>query len=360
MKVVLNGRFLSARQSGVQRVAANLVLGLDRRLADEAGASSMTWEMRAPQGLKRSLPLSAVRFRDDSLLKGQAWEQLELPFAAGAGGLINLCNVGPLMGRSALTMIHDAQVYLSPASYSKAFASWYRLALPRLASQSRRVVTVSEFSKGMLARFGVAKPDHIRVVPNGVDHMLAVTPDARVLARLGLEPARFVFAFGNLQPHKNLGLLLKAFGDPRLADVRLVISGDVDAPRLEATFGVTPGPNVLLAGRLDDPQIRALIEAAACLAFPSSTEGFGLPPLEAMILGCPAIVAPAGALPEVCGSAATYAPLEDLDAWVRAIADLVGDDSGRPARREQARAHASAYTWRRSAELLHGLIEEVM
>src|SRR5438874_102629 len=84
----------------------------------------------------RRLPLSAMRFEADSLLRGQAWEQIELPLAADRARLINLCNAGPLLAPSALTLIHDAQVYLSPQSYSPAFARWYRLALPRLAASS--------------------------------------------------------------------------------------------------------------------------------------------------------------------------------------------------------------------------------
>jgi glycosyltransferase involved in cell wall biosynthesis len=357
-QVVLNGRFLSAPQTGVQRVAANLILGLDRLLADGAAAQDRSWQVRAPRGPKQALPLSAIRLRDDSRLTGQAWEQLELPLAAGRSGLVNLCNAGPLLAPSAITMIHDAQVYLAPQSYSPAFRSWYRLALPRLCARSRLVVTVSEFSRQMLARFGVTPAEHIRVIPNGVDHMLAVAPEPRILERLALSPGGFVFAFGSLQAHKNLGVLLRAFADPALADLQLVLSGALTPTGLAQAFGAAPGPNVVLAGRLTDAEIRALLETAVCLACPSLTEGFGLPPLEAMILGCPTVVAPAGALPEVCGEAALYAPADDAQAWVAAIQALAEDSGGRPARAAAVRAHARRYSWRRSAQTLLSLIEE--
>lgn len=358
MKVTLNGRFLSAPQTGVQRAAANLILGLDRLLAERQGGGEPSWAVLAPRGAKRPLALSAIGLRDDSRLTGQAWEQLELPLAAGRSGLVNLCNAGPLFRPSALSMIHDAQVYLAPQSYSPAFRNWYRLALPRLSAQSRVVVTVSEFSRAALARFGVAPPERIRVVPNGADHMLDVAAEPAILDRLGLAPGAFVFAFGSLQAHKNLGVLLRAFADPRLAGLRLVLSGGLTAQALAQAFGAEPGPNVLLAGRLSDGEIRALLEAAACLACPSTTEGFGLPPLEAMILGCPAVAAPAGALPEVCGDAAVYAPAHDVDAWVTAILALAGEGAGRAARAAASRAHAATYSWRRSATDLLGLIQE--
>lgn len=360
MKVVLNGRFLCAPPTGVQRVAGNLILALDELLADRAAGSRLKWEVRAPRGRKRALPLSAMAFHGRSVLRGQAWEQLELPIAAEGGRLVNLSNVGPVMAPSALTMIHDAQVYLAPESYTAAFGAWYRAALPRLAARSRLVLTVSEFSRAMLARFGVADPARIRVVPNGVDHMLKAPADGSVIARLGLADTPFVFVFGSLQAHKNLGVVLRAFADRRLRDLRLVVSGDLDRASITEAFGVFPGANVLMAGRLTDAEVRALLEAAVCLACPSTTEGFGLPPLEAMILGCPALVAPAGAMPEVCGAAAAYAPADDVDAWAGAIRELADESGARAARVRAGRAHASQFTWRRSAERLHALVEEVL
>jgi glycosyltransferase involved in cell wall biosynthesis len=353
---VINGRFLGAPQTGVQRVAVNLIRALDRLAAETRGGGAGDWVLRAPRGTGRRLGLDAMAFHGDSLLTGQAWEQLELPVAAGRGDLINLCNAGPLMAPSALTLIHDAQVYLAPESYSPAFRRWYRLALPRLAARSRRVVTVSEFSRRMLARFGVAPLERISVAPNGADHMLEVAAEPGVLARLGLAPGSYVFAFGSLQPHKNFGLLLRAFADPALSGLQLVVGGGLDAASVAPALGIAPGGNVLFAGRLTDGEIRALLELACCLACPSTTEGFGLPPLEAMILGCPAVVAPAGAMPEVCGSAAVYAPPDDVGAWVAALLAVAGDASGRAERGRLGRAQAERYSWRRSAARLNELL----
>ena len=356
MRTVINGRFLCASQTGVQRVAANLILAVDSLLAERGATAAGDWVVRAPRGAQARFPLKSMRFAGDSLLMGHAWEQLELPLATGRAELINLCNAGPLNVPSALTVIHDAQVYLTPQSYSQAFASWYRFALPRLAARSRRVATVSEFSKNMLARFGVAPLERIAVIPNGVDHILQVPADDAVRRRLGLTLTPYVVAFGSLQPHKNLALLLRAFAAPALADIQLVVCGGLEAAEVERALGVAPGRNVLFAGRVTDGEIRALLEGAVCLACPSTTEGFGLPPLEAMRLGCPAVVSPAGALPEVCGSAAVYAAADDPGAWVAAIGELATDAGVREACRSRSQAHAAQYTWRRSAERLLDLL----
>jgi len=96
-----------------------------------------------------------------------------------------------------------------------------------------------------------------------------------------------------------------------------------------------------------------------CLAFPSTTEGFGLPPLEAMAVGCPAIVAPQGALPEVCGEAALYADADDADAWVEAIAALAENPGLRGRMRALGRVQAGRYRWAESARLLLDIIQDV-
>jgi glycosyltransferase involved in cell wall biosynthesis len=116
---------------------------------------------------------------------------------------------------------------------------------------------------------------------------------------------------------------------------------------------------VLFAGRVSDGELRALYENAACLAFPSTTEGFGLPPLEAMGLGCPVVVAPCGALPEVCGDAALYAPPGAPAAWAQAIRRLDGDAGLRQRMMEAGLARAALYRWEDSARRLLEVIEGV-
>ena len=103
---------------------------------------------------------------------------------------------------------------------------------------------------------------------------------------------------------------------------------------------------------------RALFEAAACIAFPSITEGFGLPPLEAMSVGCPAVVAPNGALPEVCGDAAIYADAEDPGAWAAAIAAIVAAPERRRVLGAVAWLQAAKFPWSASAAKLLQVIRD--
>src|SRR5690606_22573386 len=149
-KIVFNGKFLTASPTGVHRVAEELILALDRILAREPHRVSHM-SVLAPHGARRALKLSHIGIRHQGVLSGKLknipWEQVNLPFLTRDALLLNLCNLGPAWHRNLITMIHDAQVYLTPDSYSRGFRAWYRIILPILGKRSAKVLTVSEYSK---------------------------------------------------------------------------------------------------------------------------------------------------------------------------------------------------------------------
>jgi glycosyltransferase involved in cell wall biosynthesis len=356
--IAFNGRFTGARATGVQRVARSLIEAMDRG-AGTAEAEGFHAEIVMPRGLDHRLDLRHIALREVGRLRGAAWEQLELAADRRASNLVNLCNAAPLARESAATMIHDAQVYICPASYSRQFEQWYRFSLPRIAARSRKVLTVSNFSRQMLAQFKVSAEENTEVIYNGVDHVLAVEAEPHVVQTLDLLAGDYVVAFGSLQDHKNLRVVLRAFALPALKDLRLLIVGDVDERAVEDRLSVSLPPGTVVAGRVSDAQLRALLEQAICIAYPSTTEGFGLPPLEAMALGCPAVVAPTGALPEVCGDAVLYADPDDPEAWANAVSHLAYDSGLRETMSARGRAQAAKFTWRASARQLYGILREV-
>ncbi len=353
--VSFNGKFLSAEMTGVHRVAEELIGGIDRLLA-EAGEDPR-FGILCPGGPLRRLDTHRLRRHQAGLLRWIAWEQIELPLRTRGHLLVNLCNLGPLASRRAFTLVHDAQVYLTPRSYSRAFRLWYRLCLPILGRRNLRILTVSHYSRAQLAAFGIASADRIAVIPNGVDHVLRSVADCTVTRRHGLVPRRYACALANTQKHKNIPLLFEAFARPDLQDLSLVLIGAA-GPDDFRRQGYPPPPNVVFAGRLTDGEFRGLIEDAVAFLCPSTTEGFGLPPLESMALGTPAIAAPEGALPEVCGDAALYADARDPAAWARAICSLADDPEAREARSRIGRAHAAQFTWRKAALALLAVIAE--
>lgn len=350
--VIINGRFLLGGSTGVHRVAEELTVQIYALLRQRPDlAARIAFELWVPPGARAGADTLGLPYRVAGRLDGRVWEQVTLPMMARGRMILSLCNVGVIAANHAVTMIHDAQVHITPQSYSRPFRAWYRFQQGLIGHRHRRILTVSEFSRDQLAHYGVAPRDRIGVIHNGIDHMTRARPDPAALHRLGLVPGQFVVSLANTQAHKNIAMLLRAFADPALRAVTLVLFGSHGADQFNSCGHVVP-PNVRFAGRIDDGQLAALLGAARCLAFPSCTEGFGLPPLEAMHAGCPALVAPAGALPEVCGDAAIYADPGQPDQWVEAIVRLGHDDALRQRLIAAGHDQAARFTWANAAQQL--------
>lgn len=354
-RIIINGKFLSVPMTGVHRVAQELANAIADLSAEGAASGAEVWLPH--DGAERA---KAIRLPSRVIgpLRGIPWEQFTLPVAARGKMLLNLCNIAPVAATNAVTMIHDAQVYITPESYSAGFAAWYRTIQPLIARRHRHILTVSDYSKRQLVNAGVAASDKISVIHNGVDHIVAAPAEREIIDRLGLRKRGYAVALASAQPHKNIRLLLRAFSDPSMKDLRLVLIGGGDASILDGFAPFLRG-NVVFAGRISDGALRALYESALCVAFPSTTEGFGLPPLEAMRVGCPAVVSPCGALPEVCGNAAIYADSKAPRAWILALSELSRHEDVWLNRARQGQAHASKFTWRRAAERLLAVLEQV-
>lgn len=350
-RILLNGKFLAAPASGVQRVARELVRALDADLADRPG--SARWELLVPEDADASFRTVRIRQRRLKGRGGAPWEQLTLARAASGNLLVSLANSAPILHRPGLVMLHDAQVFDAPDSYSSAFRAWYRFLHPVLARNSRAVLTVSEFSRARLAANGIA-PEAI-VVANGFDHILSVEPALDALERHGLVGVPFFLAFASRQPHKNTRLLLNLFATPRPDGAVLALIGDSlpDAARI-------PGSPVRVLGKVSDADLRSLYSSAVAFLAPSLTEGFGLPAGEAALCGAAVVTARAGAQAEIWAGAGLCEQADEPAAWLRRIDRLQNDPGFRAAQAAAARQVAQDYSWSRSAGRLRELVEGLL
>jgi glycosyltransferase involved in cell wall biosynthesis len=355
--IYINGRFLSARLTGVQRVALEMIKGLDRQLDQlkSAGLPYLNVEILHPPGAVAIPNLQVIGARQVGARRGQAWEQLDLLRASKDGTLLSLCNGAPLLKRDAITMLHDAQVYTAPKSYGLGFRIWYKFAHPVIGRLHRRIVTVSQYSLNELVSLHVVNRQKISCIPNGCDHVLESDTDEDAVSKFGLAPGTYTVSLSNTLPHKNIAVLLRAFADPQLSGHTLALFGSATAADFTANGEQIP-PNVRFLGRVSDEELKGLLQSATCFACPSLTEGFGLMPLEAMALGCPAIIAPCGALPEVCGDAALLAdPYRPKD-WASQITMLVEDREMAATYARKGKDRAALFSWDRSAKALLDLL----
>jgi glycosyltransferase involved in cell wall biosynthesis len=345
----INGKFIAQRMTGVQRFASCLVGSLDQVLPQGAD-----WVLLCPPDHQvpalRNIQVRQVGRSGQSL---HAWEQICLPLAARRGRLISLAGSAPLLARRAIAFIHDAAVFDRPDAFAPAFRRWYRFLFRQLARRGVRLLTVSEYSRDRLAHALALDAQRIGVVPEGSDHLVATPTDERILARHKLGATPFLLAVASDNVTKNLPALVAAFGRRRSGTpLRLVIAGGRNERVFAASGASADPPGVVRTGPVSDAELKALYEHATALFFPSTYEGFGLPPLEAMACGCPVAAAAAAAIPEVCGAAALYFdPASQAD--IGACIDRLVDDAGlRERLRQLGRARASAFQWPASARTL--------
>lgn len=356
MNLAINGKFTSRRLSGVERVAYEYTFALQRILQDSQQLSLIVPANATMQ------PLPANARVVSRWLKGNMWEQLALLCAVREKTLISFCNVGPLLRRRHIVMIHDMAVYDVPGNYSRMFRLWYRFAFAILKRNAGHILTVSEFSKGrIVAQLGVPE-SRVSVIHSGVDHFDRIESDASIVTRLGLVGRQYVLIVGSLQPGKNLSRVLAAMErlDPQ-RDVRFVIAGGVNA----RVFSVGEAPRsqsdrAIWAGVVTDGELKALYQNAACFVFASLYEGFGLPPLEAMHCGCPVVVSREASLPEICGDAALYCDARSVEDIAEKIDRMLSDAQLREVYRERGRDRARQYRWDTAARRLLGALRSCM
>jgi len=349
--IYVNGRFLAQPVTGVQRFAIEITRAAAALAArGEWPQATLLTPPAVPAAAALGLQQRPVGHR-----QGQLWEQLDLPQAAAGGTLLNLGNTAPLAcGAQQLVVIHDAGVFDTPASYSWKFRLWYKSLQHALARMGTRIATVSEFSRARLAaRLGL-DPARIAVLYEGADHILRLPAEPSILARHGLTPGGYALVVGSAAAHKNLAALDGLA--QLLAGRGLAVAVTGGANR--AVFQSAAAPAALRPlGRAEDAELRALYEQAACLLFPSRYEGFGLPPVEAMLCGCPVIAARGGAVAEICGADALYAAMDAPGALAATVTRLLDDPALRADLSRRGRARAAQLSWTAAARRLGAVLE---
>ncbi len=253
-----------------------------------------------------------------------------------------------------VTTIHDLTTlrFINPAKQRLVYRlkqRVYAYVIKHAARKSVRLITPSQFVKEDVAAFSGVRAEKIIVTHEAADRI----PDAPE-ALPALQNKRFIMYVGRPTPHKNLERLIEAFSllQAQHPGLVLVLAGKKDANyrAIEAGVQAKGLKNILFAGFISEGQLRWLYEHCAAYVFPSLSEGFGLPGLEAMIHEAPVVSSNASCLPEIYGEAAHYFDPLDTGAMADAINEVLTDKTLRQKLIKDGAAQAQKYSWRRMAE----------
>jgi glycosyltransferase involved in cell wall biosynthesis len=343
----INGRFATQRTTGVQRYAQEIVNGIDEILFENGDvAERLGFEMIMPPHALDEPVLSRIKLRETRFGAGHLWEQFVLPWYLQSG-VLSLGNFGP--ARRQVICVHDVNTFIQPDSYSPAFRAAYQTMQPMIVRLARRVATVSKFSAKMLVAYKLCHPDKIFIAPNGHEHTLRWDAGRAQLPLLAQLKRPYVLLLGSKAKHKNIGIVLEESQALEQAGIEIVVVG-AESTIFSDTVELKR-PNVHYTGYVGDDELAALYEGALCLTFPSLTEGFGIPPLEAMARGCPVICSNVASLTEVGGEAVIYVKPENAQGWRDAIIGLSSNPELRATLAAKGRKQVERFSWKRSAEL---------
>jgi glycosyltransferase involved in cell wall biosynthesis len=231
-------------------------------------------------------------------------------------------------------------------------------AIRRKAHRAAAIVTDSQWVADDIRRHVALDGRPVHVVPLGI-----APPSPVAASRPAYVPeGRFLLSIGNSLPHKNFHVLLDLL--ERLPDERLVIAGKKQTPyggfleREVARRGLTG--RVVMPGEVSDPDRQWLYEHCEAFLFPSLTEGFGLPVLEAMQCGRPVFVSRATSLPEIAGEHGFYFDCYDAAAMAAVLADGLHRFRADRDAAERLKRHAAGFSWAAMAEGYARVYEEVI
>ncbi len=266
----------------------------------------------------------------------------------------------PLLYRKPFVVtIHDTTISFYPG---KKMNTWYRklgyqLVIRNAVKSARHIITVSKNTKSDVVRlFGIAKakmtPIHIAPSPE----FAPVDPAERARVQTKFElPEQFLLYTGNWREHKNLPRLIRAFAMVREThpELGLVITGKPDPyyPEVLQTIEkLALTEAVKTVGLVDFNDLKALFGAATLYVFPTLYEGFGLPPLEAMVCETPVVASRIASVPEVCGEAVEYFDPKSPKDMARVMDQVLGSEAHQQGLVTAGKERIKDFSWDRCAD----------
>lgn len=365
MRIGIDARFFGGEQSkGLGRYAQKLV----EYLMEFDTQNQYVLFLQSPQFEEITVPPNWEKVRADFrwyTLK----EQIFLPWLIRKAKVDVMhfphFNVPVLYNQPFVVTIHDLIIShfpterattLGPLLYSiKQLA--YQVVIKHAAHKAKKIITVSEFSKQDIVHTLHVSPAKIEVTYEAAEPLGAACDPQRgkAFAAKHSIPPEFILYVGNAYPHKYLECFLQVAQELKKLHLswNIVMVGRpdyfYDRLQIEAEQRQV-ADRVHFPGFVPDADLSCLYSQALCYVFPSKYEGFGLPPLEAMLFNTPVVAARSSCIPEVLGEAALYFDSGDISGIIANVERVRKDTDLRKQLVQAGRQQVAKYSWRDMAQ----------
>lgn len=361
MKYIIDGSFLYGQVLGVQRYARQITAQLDRMIKDKPYEVEIAVPEIDSEGTSAQINSYKTNYENIPIviLKGRAgrkWEQLTFQHYVNKQKAkpVYLCNEVSLFMKNGIVTVHDIAFKTHPGFFTEP-GDWHEILFRRLMylkafKKADAVLTVSQFSKQeIIDNYRLKNPD-IVVAGNGWQHFNIENVDESIFDRYAtrIKRGRYYFYLASLAPNKNLRWILE--NAKKHPDTTYVIAGRFLGDR----SGIEKLPNIVLVGYAKDAEARALMKYCRAFVFPSTYEGFGIPPMEALCMGARIILGDIPVLHEIYDGAALYINCQKPEVNLEELLDSSNVDK----EKEAADKVLSLYSWEKSAGRLVQLLDK--
>lgn len=346
--VYINGRFLTQRVTGIQRYSREMLLALDGVL-DSRANSSLQFVVACPPGAP-VVTLKNIKQVWVGRSSGHLWEQTSLLLASINGILLSFGSTGPLFHPKQVITVHDASIYRVPDAFGWKFKAWYKLCMNFLVRSNKLTLVVSNFAKRECAQFFGGCEEKMTVTSEGWQHLLKIRDESKTGLPEDLIGSKYYLAVSSPTPNKNFKLIGEAASLVKDREIHFVIAGAASQKVFSAAADSEDRTHRIdYLGYVSDADLLRLYEHAYAFVFPSRYEGFGIPPLEAMSMGCPVLAANIESVQEVCAESAVYFDPYDARTLKDALVSIDSDPELRNSMAIRGKARAAAFTWASAA-----------
>jgi len=346
--IYINGKFLSQEMTGAQRFAYEISKHLIKNFDN--------YVVLAPKNIIHHDLAKELNTKILDGFDGILWEQVTLlKFLKNEKDkplLLNLSFTAPVLYSNNIIAILDL-IYQNKNWVSWKFHYYYSLLIPILVAKAKHIITISNFSKSDIINKLKINHKKISVIYCGVSKDLFPANQEN-------KYGRYVLGVSTLNKRKNFEGLINAFIKANLDEYNLVIVGNKNNKVYQNTaykHNKEFEKKIIFTGYVNDKELATLFLNAKLFVFPSYFEGFGLPPLEAMSLGCPTAVSNTSSLPEICGNASCYFNPSNIDDISLAIKKIIKDKNYRYDLIKNGYENIKRFSWEDSSKKLNEMLK---
>jgi len=370
MKIVLDGSAAVVGMRAIRRYTINLINELASNYQQSEFKIFLNY-FRGNSGvidckIKHKKNFSKIRYPLPRHISLPLWDRLKFPsvdiFTGKADIFHALGDDCPPVKHGAYVMtlhgiVYMTQPYLIDPTYVKNKEKWLR----KMATRADFFVSVSETTKKeFLEFFSFIDPEKVRVIPLGIGAEFRVIEKKQVKKILHqrfniISP--YILYVGGIELHKNIEGIIRGFSflSNQYPDLDLVLVGcekgeQSDFLSLIASLKLDKRIKAMEYVRQESDDLPILYNGAECFVFPSFSEGWTSPPLEAMACGIPVVTSNVSSLPETVDNAALLVNPKDYEEIGVAIEKLLSDSDLRNKMIQRGLQHVSQFTWKRCAE----------